>query len=298
MKKVLVLLGLVAAIGLCWWLATKSARQTTTGTAAPKLPQAGSFAYHGELPREFHEAPVLTQQVRAGRLPPVKERLPDEPMVVPVVEKIGTYGGTWHRAFTGPTDYQNIDRLMHDLLLCFDLDGRTLLPNIAKSWETSEDGRVFTFHLRPGMKWSDGEPFTADDFVFAYEDIALNDEINSRKPDALRLRSLNGPSEFGRLEKVDDFTIRYVFPQPNYTFIDMAAGLTVGGQYARAWEFPPFAPGTTSSSFSPSTPGRKNWRCWPGRSRFPTGWFSSRKKPVRLKIPICPWWVRGAWRRP
>jgi len=187
-----------------------------------------SFRYDGPIPEKFHEAPDLARLVKAGKLPPVEQRLPREPLVVPPVERIGRYGGTWHRGFTGPADKQNADRIMHDHLIYYDLDGFTIVPHIAKSWEISDNARTFTFKLRKGMKWSDGSPFTAEDFMFAYRDLILNDELNPAKPDYLK-----PGGKLGRLEKVDDYTIRYVFSQPHYVMLEMCASLYVAGQSTR-----------------------------------------------------------------
>jgi len=120
---------------------------------------------------------MLTEQVKTGQLPPVTQRLPKELLVIPPLERIGKYGGNWRRAFTGAIDEQNSHRLLHDHVIYYDLDGQTLMPHIAKSWEVSDDGRMFTIHLREGMKWSDDHPFTADDFLFEYEDVIVNDQL-------------------------------------------------------------------------------------------------------------------------
>lgn len=186
-----------------------------------------SFQYKGPMPATFHEAPQLAALVKAGKLPPVRERLPEEPLVVPVVERIGKYGGTWRRAFTGPADGQNIDRLQHDHVIYYDLDGYTLMPHIAKSWEVKDGGRVFEFKLRKGMKWSDGHPFTVDDFVFAHNDLLLNDELVPVKPMWLR-----PGGKLGKFTKVDDTTFRYEFAEPYYIFPDIYGTAMVAGQSA------------------------------------------------------------------
>ena len=194
----------------------------------PGIPRH-SFLSVGPAPTNFFEAPVLAAQVASGTLPPVGERLPAEPLVIAPLERIGRYGGTWRRAFTGPADIQNADRLEHDHLIYFDLDGRTIVPHIARTWEESADGRTFTFHLRPGMKWSDGAPFTADDFLFAYEDVMLRDDLCPSKPTWLRTKS-----GLGRIEKVDQFTVRIEFLDPNRVFTEWCAGQLVAGQWARS----------------------------------------------------------------
>ncbi len=211
---------------------------SSTGRSQNSVGAGHSFVYQGPLPQTFHESPSLAEGVAKGELPPVSERLPEEPLVIPPVERIGKYGGTWNRAFTGPEDRQNIDRLVHDHVIYYDLDGVTLVPHIARSWEVKEDGRVFIFHLRKGMKWSDGHPFTADDFVFAYQDLILNDELSPAKPSWFQIGE-----QFGRVTKLDEWTVRYEYAQPYHVFLELFAGLQVGGQGARARYFAaPFAP--------------------------------------------------------
>ena len=68
---------------------------------------------------KFREAPILAEQVKAGKLPPVEQRLPAEPLVVPVVERTGQYGGVWRRAFLGPADFNNYVRVVYDALARF-----------------------------------------------------------------------------------------------------------------------------------------------------------------------------------
>jgi len=109
---------------------------------------------------------MLAELVQAGKLPPVDERLPDEPLVQQVTEEIGQYGGTWRRGFLGPADHNNYTRVVYDALVRFTPDGADIVPHIAKAWESSEDFTTWKVYLRPGMKWSDGEPFTADDILF------------------------------------------------------------------------------------------------------------------------------------
>ena len=75
--------------------------------------------------------PALAEQVKAGALPPVEQRLPEQPLVVPVVEKIGEYGGVWRRAFLGPADSNNYVRVVYDSLFRFTPDGAEIEPKIA-----------------------------------------------------------------------------------------------------------------------------------------------------------------------
>ncbi|MGI9148962.1 MAG: ABC transporter substrate-binding protein [Chloroflexota bacterium] len=176
-----------------------------------------------QFPKTFSEAPMLADLVKQGKLPPVQQRLPEEPLVIKPVHEIGRYGGTWRRGFTGPGDRWNGNRTVTgpDSLLFWDFTGETAGPNVAKGYEFQDGGRVFVLHLRKGMRWSDGEPFTADDFVFWYEDIYKNEEL---MPTANILFSINGKQ--GKLEKADDYTVRYVFPEPYFLISDLMAGST------------------------------------------------------------------------
>jgi peptide/nickel transport system substrate-binding protein len=115
-------------------------------------------------PKQYGEAPALAELVKAGKLPPVRERIPEEPMVVKPLHSAGKYGGTWRRAFTGPGDGENGNRIVAtDKILFWDYTGTKIMPCLARDWRLSDDGKVTTIFLRKGHKWSDGHPFTADD---------------------------------------------------------------------------------------------------------------------------------------
>ncbi len=205
-----------------------------------------SFVYNGPKPAEYHEAPELAKLVSEGKLPPVEDRLPEEPLIVPPIERIGQYGGTWRRGFTGRADVQNFQRIQHDHLLYYDLDGQTMVPHIAKGWEVSDDGTTFTFHLRKGMKWSDGAPFTADDFAFAFEDVTKNEIIN-----AVISYWFQADGQICQFEKIDDYTVRYTFHKPNFVFIERIASYTIGGQSSKGWICPLYAPAHYMKQFHP-----------------------------------------------
>ena len=177
-------------------------------------------------PKKFGEAPMLADLVKQGKLPPVDQRVPEEPMVIKPVHSIGRYGGTWRRGFTGPGDGENGNRIVStDKILFWDYTGTKIVPCVARDVKMSEDGRVIAVLLRKGHKWSDGHPFTADDFVFWYEDVYLNKNLNpTPHPDFM----VNGKP--GQLYKRDEHTVIFEFPDPNYLFLDMLAGSTRDGR--------------------------------------------------------------------
>jgi peptide/nickel transport system substrate-binding protein len=183
-----------------------------------------------QWPKQFHEAPTLTELVKAGKLPPVEQRVPQEPMVMKPLRSVGKYGGTWRRGFLGPGDGENGNRVRSgDKLLFWDETGTKIVPSVAKGYETSEDGKRTTIFLRKGMKWSDGAPFTADDFVFWYEDMYQNkDLIKAPAPEF----TVNGKS--GRVVKIDETTVAFEFDDPHFLFLSQLAGDTqVGGGQSR-----------------------------------------------------------------
>jgi peptide/nickel transport system substrate-binding protein len=173
-----------------------------------------------QFPATFQEAPELADLVQNGALPPVEERIGKDPLVIKPLHEIGKYGGSLRRGFTGPADTWNGSRIAgYDLVLFWNYAADQVVPNIAKDWEMAEDGKSLTLYLREGMRWSDGELFTADDFVFWYEDMYHNEEL---VPTPAYEMTINGKPV--TLQKVDDYTVRYEFPEPYYMFPEILAG--------------------------------------------------------------------------
>ncbi len=173
-----------------------------------------------QWPKVFHEAPALAELVKQGKLPPVSERLPTDLLVLKPLRRTGVYGGTWRRAFLGPGDSENGNRIRAgDKPLFWDVTGTQLAPQVAKGYEISPDGRRTTLFLRKGMKWSDGAPFTADDFLFWYQDIYGNKEIApSPTPE------LSSGGKPGRVVKIDETTVAFEFDDPNFLFPKLLGG--------------------------------------------------------------------------
>jgi peptide/nickel transport system substrate-binding protein len=167
------------------------------------------------LAQQYNEAPALATLVEAGELPPVEERLPAEPLVQEVVEEIGSYGGTLRRGFLGPSDHNNYTRVVYDALVRHAPDGSEVIPHIAKGWESNDDFTQWTVFLREGMKWSDGEPFGADDIVFWYENIVLNEDLSPNVPVWMQ----NDDGSAATVEEIDDTTVRWTYAEPNNTFL-------------------------------------------------------------------------------
>lgn len=168
----------------------------------------------------YQEAPQLASLVEAGQLPPVEERLPENPMVLEPLESIGQYGGDWRAAIVGGhvvhiARYQGYENLVR---WTPEWDG--IIPNVAESFEISDDSSAYTFHLRAGMKWSDGHPFTADDVMFWYEDVFMNEELTP-----VQSGTLVAGGEPVVVEKIDDYTVVFRFAVPNGLFLQHLASV-------------------------------------------------------------------------
>ena len=134
---------------------------TVAPTAAPTKPPAPKIGSEligklggpeiirdtAKFPKKFKEAPMLADLVKAGKLPEVAKRLPDpsDLMVIKPLNEIGKYGGNWRRAFTGPADHENGNRINSaDKILHFDYTGNKIVPALAKDWKVSDDGKTIT----------------------------------------------------------------------------------------------------------------------------------------------------------
>lgn len=180
----------------------------------------------GETIIVWNEAPELKVKVAAGELEPIEDRIPEEPMVIKPLDSVGKYGGTLRTGTTGP-DIWGFDEetARWEKVIEFTSELNSLIPNIVKGWEFSDDKKAFTLYLRKGMKWSDGEAFTADDFMFWYEDVLLNNELTPVKP-----KEWSPGGELVEFEKVDNYTIKMKFavsfpPILSFFAINIKAGI-------------------------------------------------------------------------
>lgn len=169
-----------------------------------------------------------------------EEYTPEEPLVVPIGQEDELWGfgkltpgerGGWvtYSATALPKTFNNLvadetssseilNRIMGSGLTEVSPSTGKTVPAVAKSWEVSEDGLTYTFHLRK-MKFSDGEPVTADDFVFTYENLIANEDVDTDARDILKIAG-----ELPTIAKIDDYTIQFTVPTVFCPFIRVIGG--------------------------------------------------------------------------
>ena len=185
------------------------------------------------------EPPALAPQVAEGRLPSLAERLPAVPRSdLPAREDWveGRYGGSLRILDRGGRDPRALVVMGYARLVAWqrDAEGATggaarLVPDILERVEV-EEGRIFTLRLRPGHRWSDGAPFTSEDFRFWWEDIANHPDLSPAGPPAV----LVAGDELPIFEVLDETAVRFTWPVPNNRFLPALAATNPTFIYAPA----------------------------------------------------------------
>lgn len=179
---------------------------TNKGTAAPNV-----------VPTSFHQAPMLDKE---SNLPSVKDRLPNKPKLVNeeppefLKYQIGKYGGTL-RTVTSVLGWDADVFVMNDepLLNTPGILGKTITGNVLEGYKVSDDQKTFTFTMRNGLKWSDGQPVTTEDVRFTYEDILNNKELTPDFPSLFRAGG-DPKGTPGKLKILDKYHFQLSFDKP------------------------------------------------------------------------------------
>jgi peptide/nickel transport system substrate-binding protein len=188
----------------------------------------------------YSEPAWVTEFVNAGKLPPVAERLPKEPMVYKTAnmpDGLGVYGDVMRHVIGGRPEGWNfwagqsygwggIDMGLVECLTrtgpLFEVNSADLqpLPNLAKAWEWSEDGKTLTVHLIEGAKWSDGDPFDIEDIEFYWNDVIKDENVTPL------MAASEATYNNATFAKVDDytFTLSFTEPFPEQVLYSMAYG--------------------------------------------------------------------------
>lgn len=199
---------------------------TTAVGAFPQQLEIEEAAAAG-LTLTYSDNPLFADDVASGKLPPVAERLPEQPLIELPYESCGVYGGTIEgtsrSAESGSADILSwrqvaLVQMADDLV--------TIVPNVARSWKWNDTFTAVTFELRKGHKWSDGAPFGVDDVVFYFEDIVNNKDLS---PEPTQEWGKNAHAK-----KIDDTHVEISFDEP---FPGLLTYMATSGSY-----FTPFAP--------------------------------------------------------
>ena len=166
------------------------------------------------------ETPMLREEVAAGKLPAVEKRVPQTPLVVRLGEgaHLGMHGGTLHSLAGRSRDTRLFTIYGYARLVGYDQHFK-IVPDIVESFDVVE-GRIFTFRLRKGHRWSDGHPFTTEDFRYWWEDVANNRELSPSGPP----RDMLVDGEPPKVEYLSDTAVRYTWSKPNPVFLPRLAG--------------------------------------------------------------------------
>lgn len=182
--------------------------------AFPQQYELSEFQSLADCTMAFSENPEISElngQIRGNPdLPPLAERLPEEPLVIAPYTSIGKYGGQLdmmsNATEAGTSDFLAV---RHANLVRFSDDLQTIVPHVAKGWEWNDDFTQLTFFLRKGHKWSDGAPFGAEDVKYWYDNLALNPKV-FEKPKSYVLVG----GERMNVEVLDPQTVRFNLPAP------------------------------------------------------------------------------------
>ena len=293
-------IGIISALGFGVSMIALNANafETTTPPEPPQFPAEGKINYVArDSILEFKALPsysepdwIIEKFEKTGKLPPLKERLPEEPLVYKAAnmpDGAGVYGDTMRHVVGGRPEGWNyiagqsqgwggIDIALSECLTrtapLFQVDAKDTepLPNLAKSWEWSEDGHKLTMHLVKGAKWSDGEPFNADDVMFYWEDAVID-------PNVSPLGGGASPEAFGEgttLKKVDDYTVEWTFKA------------AFPKQYLYTMAYPSFCPGP-SHILKPQHPKYSKNTYNQFKNAFP---------PEYMNMPVMGAWVPVSYR--
>ena len=207
-----------AAIGVLALVALVGGAAAWSAAAAPSTGATPATKAAVVAGAPVPEAPALAPLVEAGQLPPLARRLPERPLVLQT-DPDAVYGGDLRMLVGSLKDTKLFFIYGYARLVRFDQNYR-IVPDIAERVDVTDGGRTFTFHLRKGHRWSDGVPFTSQDFRYWWEHVANNGDLSGGSPPPILL--VNG--EAPKVTYPDPWTVRYHWSKPNNLFLNDQAG--------------------------------------------------------------------------
>lgn len=242
------------------WLTLIFLMLLLTGSCKQQSPPRKTVRTVHEKADSLKEAPMLAALVRAGKLPPLTERLPENPKVIHPRDRLGVYCDTWRVAAVGMGDLGGYwARNNYVSLVHWSMDWKSWEPGIAERWEVSPDGREFTFYLRKGLKFSDGHPFTADDVAFVFQHVFKNKKITIDPPEWVLQEG-----KWVKFQQLNRYAFKFTFPRPNGVFmlhfVGGGAKLLLPKHYLSQF-IPPFVTEATADSIAQAN-GFSKWNAY------------------------------------
>ncbi|MBP5858128.1 ABC transporter substrate-binding protein [Marivibrio halodurans] len=179
----------------------------------------------------LEDVPYFADRVADGTLPPVEQRAPRRPALIDFAARgqtPGRHGGDIRMLMSRAKDSRQLTVYGYARLVKYDRD-LEIVPDILERVEVEGD-RVFTLHLRRGHRWSDGHPFTTEDFRYFWEDMANNEDLYPVGPPIF----LKVQGEYPEVTVIDETTVRYAWSNPNPDFLPSLARATPSYIYAPA----------------------------------------------------------------
>lgn len=193
-----------------------------------------TYKYTGASPTSYSEAPTFRLMAENGQLPTVENRLPENPLVFHPPTEIGQYGGILRFIGESPGGGAFANETGHDGLVMLPIDGGAPDPYVAESWKIENNGAKWTFNLRKGTKYSDGAPFTSEDYDFGYNDIFMNTDFFPGGP----YPHLKNDGETPIMSTPDDNTVVYEWTKPYYYFAEsLTSYFGFGGYSGWNWNY-------------------------------------------------------------
>ena len=178
---------------------------------------------------EFNQAPMLKERVLNGEIPPLEQRLPDDPIVIEPYEKIGKYGGritVWHTTLDSFLNYDGqFAGNMRTNAGTATPDGRKVKPYLVEDWEFSNNYKEIILYLRKGLKYSDGTPLTADEFIYWWGHVANNKDLNPISPQDWQ------PIGLVDVKRIDDYSVKFIYENPFPRLVDFEFNSHLGPEW-------------------------------------------------------------------